>query len=85
MSVMLLWLHNTGNACHLDVSLENILVKNAKFIDSGNNGQLSISTNIQIKMCDFGLIDFCDITVDNLSIKNILQLSIATFHGSMFN
>lgn len=64
MCVFLLWMHNTGNACHLDVSLENILIKNAGFVDKGN-GQVSISKDVQIKFCDLGLAEFFNVNQSN--------------------
>jgi len=54
MSVYLLWLHNVGRCCHLDVSLENILVRNGTFIEAPD-GSLSVSSEIEIRFCDFGL------------------------------
>eukprot|EP01083_Nonionella_stella_P025645 70646_1 len=65
MCVLMLWLHNTARATHLDVSLENMLVQNARFINKGN-GELSISTNIEIKFCDFGLAQLHDVNADNV-------------------
>eukprot|EP00484_Ammonia_sp_Unknown_P024446 CAMPEP_0197023002 /NCGR_PEP_ID=MMETSP1384-20130603/3788_1 /TAXON_ID=29189 /ORGANISM="Ammonia sp." /LENGTH=592 /DNA_ID=CAMNT_0042451139 /DNA_START=105 /DNA_END=1883 /DNA_ORIENTATION=+ len=64
MSVLLLWLHNSAHCCHLDVSLENMLVQNAEFVQLPD-GQLKVNTNIQIKFCDFGLGEMYDIDHSN--------------------
>eukprot|EP01084_Bolivina_argentea_P231240 389992_1 len=57
MIVVLKWLHVDMNICHLDISLENILCKNATFIplDDSKDPMFTINPNVQIKICDFGL------------------------------
>jgi serine/threonine protein kinase len=57
MIVVLRWLHNDMNTCHLDISLENILIKNAEFIpaDKDSKKYVTVNPNVQIKFCDFGL------------------------------
>jgi tRNA A-37 threonylcarbamoyl transferase component Bud32 len=48
------WLHHTQRVCHMDISLENMLIKNAQvFID--HNGNVRLSRDFEIKFCDFGL------------------------------
>ena len=54
ISVTLYWLHLDLGICHLDLRLENILLKNAKFIQD-KNGNVTISQNITIKLTDFGV------------------------------
>lgn len=59
MIVVLKWLHNDMNICHLDISLENILIKNGDFIPIDNDKtQYTINSNVQIKICDFGMFQF---------------------------
>merc|ERR1712176_675241 len=54
--VVIKWLHNDMNICHLDISLENILIKNGEFIAcNADKTQYTINSNVQIKICDFGL------------------------------
>merc|ERR1712228_236377 len=48
------WLHNDMNCCHLDINLENIMLQNADFIVNELDGTVSISTEIKVKLCDFG-------------------------------
>eukprot|EP00484_Ammonia_sp_Unknown_P008515 CAMPEP_0197073042 /NCGR_PEP_ID=MMETSP1384-20130603/210401_1 /TAXON_ID=29189 /ORGANISM="Ammonia sp." /LENGTH=613 /DNA_ID=CAMNT_0042511867 /DNA_START=221 /DNA_END=2062 /DNA_ORIENTATION=+ len=61
MIVVMRWLHNDMNICHLDVSLENILIKNGNFIPlDASNSQYTINSNVQIKVCDFGLAEIFD-------------------------
>merc|ERR1719297_488096 len=42
---------------HLDISLENILIKNGTFepVQDGDETVFTINSNVQIKICDFGL------------------------------
>jgi len=61
MIVVIKWLHNDMKICHLDISLENILIQNATFIPSHDkNGTVSINPNVNIKICDFGLAEIFD-------------------------
>eukprot|EP01084_Bolivina_argentea_P042043 77588_1 len=52
------WLHSEMNVCHLDISLENLLITDVFVMsEQGPNGepQIYLSHNFQIKFCDFGL------------------------------
>eukprot|EP01083_Nonionella_stella_P287133 977326_1 len=49
------YLHNTHNICHLDISLENMLIKNGTILQNVNTGKISLNRNITVKFCDFGL------------------------------
>jgi len=51
------WLHHKMNVCHLDISLENLLIKNNKYKADGNGG-IRLSRKMQIKFCDFGLAEY---------------------------
>ena len=53
ISVMMNWLHRDLNACHLDLCMENIVVRNGSFIKN-EDGSISINPKISIKICDFG-------------------------------
>ena len=55
LSVIVYWLHRDMNCCHLDLTLENIMLQNATFIENSDDGTVSINPNIKIKVCDFGL------------------------------
>jgi len=57
MIVVTQWLHNDMGIAHLDISLENILIKNGTFVEvqDGDETVFSINSNVQIKICDFGL------------------------------
>ena len=51
------WLHDTMHVCHLDISLENMLVQNGDhFLE---NGKFTYSQ--QVKFCDFGLAEYFDV------------------------
>merc|ERR1712228_318839 len=61
MIVVIKCLHNDMKICHLNISLENILIQNATFIPSHDkNGTVSINPNVNIKICDFGLAEIFD-------------------------
>jgi len=50
------WLHSDMRTCHLDISLENLLIKNATFVPlDAEETQFTVNSNVQIKLCDFGL------------------------------
>merc|ERR1712130_932142 len=53
------WMHCKMNVCHLDMSLENMLIKGNKFKSDGKGG-IRLSRKMQIKICDFGLAEFFD-------------------------
>eukprot|EP01083_Nonionella_stella_P140185 429267_1 len=53
------WLHGKMKVCHLDISLENMLIKNNKYKSDGNGG-IRLSRKMQIKICDFGLAEYFD-------------------------
>merc|ERR1712013_761255 len=63
MIVVTHWLHSDMRTCHLDISLENLLIKNATFVpissadanDPDAKPQFTVNSNVQIKLCDFGL------------------------------
>ena len=87
MIVVLKWLHNDMNICHLDLSLENILIKNGDFIAiDKDETQYTINSNVQIKICDFGLAEIfdentnfqCTKFVEKPIIK-LLKLSLSLF------
>ena len=50
-------MHSKMNVCHLDISLENMLIKNNKYKSDGNGG-IRLSRKMQIKICDFGLAEY---------------------------
>merc|ERR1712154_280772 len=52
------WMHTKMGVCHLDISLENLLIMDVFVMsDQGIDGkqQIYLSHNFQIKFCDFGL------------------------------
>lgn len=54
---LLNWLHNEINVCHLDISLENILISNIKWIsypDQYKNYKKKLSDDFKITLIDFG-------------------------------
>jgi len=53
------WLHSAMNVCHLDISLENMLIQNNRFKADGKGG-VRLSRKMQIKICDFGLAEYFD-------------------------
>ena len=57
IAVTINWFHQDLGICHLDLKLENIMVKNGNFIETkiGNSTRISIDCNVSIKICDFGV------------------------------
>mmetsp|Transcript_69493 Transcript_69493/g.62338 ORF Transcript_69493/g.62338 Transcript_69493/m.62338 type:complete len:375 (+) Transcript_69493:101-1225(+) len=53
-------LHNKMNICHLDISLENMLLKNGEYFYE--TGKFTYSQ--QIKFCDFGLAEYFDLSAN---------------------
>jgi len=51
------WLHCKMKVVHLDISLENMLIKHNKFKSDGNGG-IRLSRKMQVKICDFGLAEY---------------------------
>eukprot|EP01083_Nonionella_stella_P100122 282017_1 len=56
------WLHNECNVCHLDVSLENFVIKNMKptvvlhrNAHGSSIGSMELNNDFQIKLIDFGV------------------------------
>merc|ERR1719242_1677175 len=53
------WMHSTMSICHLDISLENLLITDVFVMsEQGHHPghqQVLFSHNFQIKFCDFGL------------------------------
>mmetsp|Transcript_42320 Transcript_42320/g.68034 ORF Transcript_42320/g.68034 Transcript_42320/m.68034 type:complete len:521 (-) Transcript_42320:79-1641(-) len=54
IAVIVYWLHEDMKCCHLDLSLKNIVVSKGEFKEKAD-GSVSIDSNIQIKLVDFGL------------------------------
>ena len=48
-------MHQDMNCCHLDISLENILLQNAEFIQSNDGKTVSINEQVTIQLGDFGM------------------------------
>eukprot|EP01084_Bolivina_argentea_P269025 457106_1 len=50
------WLHNIMDVCHLDISLENLLISGVNISFDKKTNQINIVENdLQIRFCDFGL------------------------------
>eukprot|EP01084_Bolivina_argentea_P019007 35389_1 len=64
------WLHLSMKCCHLDLCLENVLLKNANFIET-NHG-IVIDQRIAIKLSDFGVSEV--FKKDYLCLKQPLSL-----------
>eukprot|EP00483_Globobulimina_turgida_P000249 UN00249 len=54
------WLHNEMNICHMDISLENLLISNVFVMSDQHDQQIYFSHNFEIKFCDFGLSEAFD-------------------------
>jgi len=65
LSVIIYWLHQDMNCCHLDLNLENVMLQNAIFIENSDDGTVSVNPNIKIKLCDFGLAEIFKVDKDS--------------------
>lgn len=55
-------LHNKMNVCHLDISLENMLINDVLItVDPTNNEQIHFVPQFSVKFCDFGLAETFDV------------------------
>ena len=52
--VIINWLHNDLNCCHLDLCMENLLVKKGEFIMDDKDGSVHINPKLSIRLIDFG-------------------------------
>jgi len=49
------YMHNELNIAHLDLTMENVMVKNGTFVLDEKESKIKINRGISIKICDFGL------------------------------
>ena len=49
------WLHDIKHVCHLDISLENMLITNVEKVYDTFTKTYKIAPTFQIKFCDFGV------------------------------
>eukprot|EP00486_Rosalina_sp_Unknown_P000329 CAMPEP_0201567258 /NCGR_PEP_ID=MMETSP0190_2-20130828/7672_1 /ASSEMBLY_ACC=CAM_ASM_000263 /TAXON_ID=37353 /ORGANISM="Rosalina sp." /LENGTH=340 /DNA_ID=CAMNT_0047987027 /DNA_START=209 /DNA_END=1228 /DNA_ORIENTATION=- len=63
--VMIHWMHNDMKTCHLDLCLENIIVRDGNF-EECEDGSVKIDSNIAIKIADFGLAEAFGPEVNNV-------------------
>ena len=55
LSVCLFWLHSDMNVCHLDLNMDNVMIKNGNFVHSKNGSDVRIdSANLSVKILDWG-------------------------------
>mmetsp|Transcript_8887 Transcript_8887/g.13725 ORF Transcript_8887/g.13725 Transcript_8887/m.13725 type:complete len:418 (+) Transcript_8887:149-1402(+) len=53
-------LHRAMNVCHLDISLENLLINDVMIMDKIDRQKIHFMPNIHVKFCDFGLAQVFD-------------------------
>ena len=51
---LLHWMHSVAHCCHGRVTVDSIMLQNAKFIED-HNGKLKVDPNLSIKLVDFGV------------------------------
>eukprot|EP01084_Bolivina_argentea_P253437 425696_1 len=54
LSVLLHWMHNDMHCCHLDLTLEHVLLKDAGFIIDPKTETVTAKRSTSIRVCDFG-------------------------------
>ena len=58
---MIEWMHNEMNICHLDLTMDNIMVKDGDFIENKQDNSITINPKASIRICDFGLAEGFDV------------------------
>eukprot|EP01084_Bolivina_argentea_P211073 359103_1 len=53
--VTIQWMHDDMRCCHLDLCMENIMLKNCDFIEHKDGGYVTVNPSISIKLGDFGV------------------------------
>eukprot|EP01084_Bolivina_argentea_P253438 425698_1 len=54
LSVWLHWMHNDMHCCHLDLTLEHVLLKDSGFIIDPKSGTVTAKRSTTIRVCGFG-------------------------------
>eukprot|EP01083_Nonionella_stella_P076799 209440_1 len=54
LSVLLHWMHNDMHCCHLDLTLEHVLLKDSGFIIDPKSGTVTAKRSTTIRVCGFG-------------------------------
>eukprot|EP01084_Bolivina_argentea_P151221 263968_1 len=66
------WMNNDMHCCHLDMTLNNLIVQNGTFIED-NNGMITINQQIYLKVVDFGLSEIFKVKRRNSKKKNKIK------------
>eukprot|EP00485_Elphidium_margaritaceum_P002514 CAMPEP_0202692716 /NCGR_PEP_ID=MMETSP1385-20130828/7020_1 /ASSEMBLY_ACC=CAM_ASM_000861 /TAXON_ID=933848 /ORGANISM="Elphidium margaritaceum" /LENGTH=459 /DNA_ID=CAMNT_0049348297 /DNA_START=104 /DNA_END=1483 /DNA_ORIENTATION=+ len=81
LSQLLVWLHSSMHVCHLDISLENVLISNVSWIrypDQYKNYKKKLSDDFQLKLIDFGAArQFTAVTSDDDEDDDYEDISFA--------
>eukprot|EP01084_Bolivina_argentea_P207435 353913_1 len=91
--VTIQWLHDSMHVCHLDLCLENIMIKNFSFIEA--KGFYKINPGVEIRLIDFGVCEVFPTEIDNyvsfkcnkqnLSLENESYLSPQQFGADIYD
>eukprot|EP00485_Elphidium_margaritaceum_P001660 CAMPEP_0202691836 /NCGR_PEP_ID=MMETSP1385-20130828/6427_1 /ASSEMBLY_ACC=CAM_ASM_000861 /TAXON_ID=933848 /ORGANISM="Elphidium margaritaceum" /LENGTH=444 /DNA_ID=CAMNT_0049347291 /DNA_START=69 /DNA_END=1403 /DNA_ORIENTATION=+ len=54
LSVIVIWMHRDMHCCHLDLSMENIRVKNGTFIANKSADAVTINPKLTVQIADLG-------------------------------
>eukprot|EP00488_Nonionellina_sp_1-RS-2012_P004179 TRINITY_DN9338_c0_g1_i1.p1 TRINITY_DN9338_c0_g1~~TRINITY_DN9338_c0_g1_i1.p1 ORF type:complete len:220 (+),score=41.71 TRINITY_DN9338_c0_g1_i1:31-690(+) len=90
IAVMMYWLHNDMNTCHLDLNVDNISIKNGNFLLHKKDGSITVdSKGLTVKLSDFGFAEIFllrmmkKITIAYSNVPNkVLPKTITTNHRS---
>eukprot|EP01083_Nonionella_stella_P080090 219898_1 len=86
ISVMVEYMHSLG-VCHLDLCLENIVVRGgfSNFIVNDNDGSVCINPNIAVKLVDFGLAEIFHPSCSSFNVQKYgFKHSFVTTSPEMF-
>eukprot|EP01084_Bolivina_argentea_P016946 31640_1 len=90
--VTIRWMHHDMLCCHLDLCLENIMLKNCSFKED-KDGQMVINPSVSIKLGDFGVselferADDCDFLCNKtgLSLENTPYLAPKVYSEEIYD
>eukprot|EP01084_Bolivina_argentea_P203837 348074_1 len=66
ISAILHWMHSDMKCCHMDLTLDNVMLKNSDFTEN-DDGSVIINGAISVKLCDFGRAEIFNLYTNNFN------------------
>eukprot|EP01083_Nonionella_stella_P000708 2010_1 len=81
IAVMIYWMHNDMNTCHLDLNADNIMVKNGTFLLHKKDGSITVdSKGLTVKLSDFGFAEIFAFTKNDEAAFRCTKKGITKDH-----